>query len=46
MGDKALADFLHALKRDDFKGPVIFELSIDEAQASMEKIRQVAPSVI
>ena len=46
MGDKALADFLNALQRDDFKGPVIFELSITEAQASMEKIRQVAPSVI
>lgn len=46
MGDKVLADFLHALQSDGFKGPVIFELSIAEANASLEKIRQVAPSVI
>jgi sugar phosphate isomerase/epimerase len=46
MGDKVLGEFLHALHKDDFKGPVIFELSVAEAQSSKDRIRKVAPSVI
>lgn len=46
MGDNVLKEFLQALHRDEFKGPVIFELSIDEAQSSLETIRRVVPSVL
>ncbi len=46
MGDNALREFLEELLKDKFAGPVIFELSIEEAQASMEKIRDTVSSVI
>ncbi len=44
MGDSVLSDFLLALVKDDFRGPVIFELSKDEARESINHIRKVVPS--
>lgn len=46
MGDTALREFLETLLKDKFAGPIIFELSIAEAQASMDKIREIVPSAI
>jgi sugar phosphate isomerase/epimerase len=46
MGDAALREFLQELLKDKFAGPIIFELSVEEAQASMGKIRQTVPSAL
>jgi sugar phosphate isomerase/epimerase len=46
MGDAALREFLQELLKDQFAGPIIFELSVAEAQASIDKIRQTIPSAL
>lgn len=46
MGDSVLNEFLTELLKDEFDGPVIFELSKEEAQASIEKIRETTPSAL
>ncbi|MGQ9493595.1 MAG: cobamide remodeling phosphodiesterase CbiR [Anaerolineae bacterium] len=45
-GDLPLGDFLDKLAGSAFSGPVIFELTIEEAMASLEAIRQVRPALI
>jgi sugar phosphate isomerase/epimerase len=42
-GDLALEGFLDALATSDFLGPIIFELSIEEALASLDEIRALRP---
>lgn len=46
MGDTVLGKFLSALAKDNFRGPIIFELSEDEARASLDHIKRVVPSVL
>lgn len=46
MSDLVLREFLSTLAKDDFRGPLIFELSNEEAKESIEHIRKVVPSVI
>jgi sugar phosphate isomerase/epimerase len=46
MGDSALNKFLTALLNDRFDGPVIFELSKQEALDSVEKIRSITPAAL
>ena len=46
MGDTVLRDFLSELVKDKFKGPLIFELSLDEARESLDYIRKVIPEVL
>jgi len=46
MGNSVLRDFLTALAKDNFRGPLIFELSKDEARESLEHIRKVVPHVL
>ncbi|MBE0526030.1 MAG: sugar phosphate isomerase/epimerase [Candidatus Thorarchaeota archaeon] len=43
MGDSVLREFLLELVKDNFEGPVIFELTKDEATESLELIRRVVP---
>ena len=45
MGDSVLREFLLQLQRDKFSGPLIFELSKDEAAESLEHIKSVVPEV-
>jgi sugar phosphate isomerase/epimerase len=46
MGDVALREFLLALICDDFKGPVIFELTRNEAKESLDHIRKLVPEAL
>lgn len=43
MGDLVLREFLLELIKDEFDGPIIFELTKAEAQESLELIRKVVP---
>nr|MBC7244949.1 sugar phosphate isomerase/epimerase [Chloroflexota bacterium] len=45
-GDLPLGDFLDRLAGSGFSGPVIFELTIEEAKASLERIRQLRPALV
>ena len=46
MGDSVLREFLLELQKDRFNGPVIFELTKDEASESLEHISRVVPEVL
>jgi len=46
MGNPVLREFLVELQKDKFDGPLIFELSKEEASESLEHIRRVVPEVI
>ncbi len=46
MGDAVLREFLTELVKDKFDGPIIFELTKDEARESLDYIRKVAPDVL
>ena len=46
MGDSVLREFLSALMKDTFRGPVIFELSKEEARESLNHIKKVVPTVL
>jgi hypothetical protein len=41
-----IRELLTEVVKDDFKGPVIFELTAIEARESLEKIREVIPKAI
>jgi sugar phosphate isomerase/epimerase len=43
MGDSVLREFLLELVKDKFDGPLIFELTQDEASESLDHIRKVVP---
>ncbi len=45
MGDSVLREFLLELVKDNFKGPLIFELTNDEASESLNHIRKIVPEV-
>jgi sugar phosphate isomerase/epimerase len=44
-GDSVLREFLLELVKDNFKGPLIFELTNDEASESLNHIRKIVPEV-
>ncbi len=46
MGDTVLREFLTELIKDKFDGPIIFELTKDEARESLERIRDVVPEAL
>lgn len=46
IGEKLLREFLLELVKDNFDGPIIFELSMDEARESLDFIRKVAPELL
>ncbi len=46
MGDNVLRQFLTELIKDKFAGPIIFELTKDEASDSLEHIRNVVPEAL
>ena len=46
MGDSVLREFLLELIEDKFNGPIIFELTMDEARESLSQIRKVVPEVL
>ncbi len=46
MGDTVLREFLLALIKDDFDGPVIFELTKQETTESLDLIKRVVPEVL
>ncbi|MHA2353032.1 MAG: cobamide remodeling phosphodiesterase CbiR [Candidatus Thorarchaeota archaeon] len=46
MGDAVLREFLTELVKDNFDGPIIFELTKDEARESLDLIRKVVPEVL
>ncbi|MFW9844279.1 MAG: cobamide remodeling phosphodiesterase CbiR [Candidatus Thorarchaeota archaeon] len=46
MGDSVLREFLLELQKDKFDGPVIFELTKDEAAESLKLIKGVVPEVL
>jgi len=45
-GDMPVREFLMELVKDDFKGPLIFELSSDEVVQSLNHIEQVVPEAL
>jgi sugar phosphate isomerase/epimerase len=45
-GAMNIREILSEVIKDDFKGPVIFELTSTEAQESLEKIREVVPEAL
>lgn len=45
-GELELGDFLDRLTMLGFEGPVIFELSVEEARASLEVVRAVRPDLV
>jgi sugar phosphate isomerase/epimerase len=45
-GGMNIRELLTEVVKDDFKGPVIFELTADEARESLEKIREVVPEAL
>ena len=46
MGDTVLREFLTALIKDKFDGPIIFELTKDEARESLDLVRKVVPEAL
>ncbi len=46
MGDTVLREFLTALIKDKFHGPIIFELTKDEARESLDLVRKVVPEAL
>ena len=46
MGDKTLRELLLELVKDKFDGPIIFELTMDEARESLSHIKQVVPEAL
>jgi hypothetical protein len=46
MGDTVLRDFLLELVKDNFDGPIIFELTKDEARESLDLIKNLVPEVM
>jgi len=46
MGDEVLREFLIALIKDDFDGPVIFELTKTETRESIDRIKKVVPEAL
>lgn len=46
MGESVLREFLLQLQKDKFDGPLIFELSKEEASESLEHIKRVVPEVL
>jgi sugar phosphate isomerase/epimerase len=46
MNDAVLHEFLTELIKDKFDGPIIFELTKDEARESLEHIRSVVPEAL
>ena len=46
MGDATLRELLTELVKDKFAGPIIFELTKDEANESLDLIRKVVPEVL
>lgn len=46
MGDTVLRDFLTELVKDKFDGPIIFELTKDEAKESIDHINKVVPEAL
>jgi hypothetical protein len=43
MGVKVLRELLLELVKDKFGGPIIFELTMEEARESLAHIKQVVP---
>jgi sugar phosphate isomerase/epimerase len=46
MGESVLREFLLELQKDRFGGPLIFELTKNEAAESLEHIKRVVPEVL
>lgn len=46
MGDSVLREFLLELIKDNFDGPLIFELTMEEATESLELIKRVVPEAL
>ena len=46
MGDAVLREFLLELVKDKFTGPLIFELTMDEAMQSLDLIRKIVPEAV
>jgi len=46
MSDTVLQELLQELTKDKFDGPIIFELTKDEARNSMNHIKEVVPKVL
>jgi len=46
MGDSVLREFFLELVKDKFGGPIIFELTMDEARESLAHIKQVVPEAV
>lgn len=46
MGDEVLGAFLLALVKDNFSGPIIFELTKAEARESLNHIKTIVPKVL
>ncbi|NWF94651.1 MAG: sugar phosphate isomerase/epimerase [Candidatus Thorarchaeota archaeon] len=45
LGELPIREFFTKLLRDKYNGPLVFELTADEARASLEAIRSVVPEV-
>ena len=45
-GDLELVRFLQRLEKSTFRGPIIFELTVDQALESMEEIHSMAPQFL
>ncbi len=45
-GDLPVREFLLELVKDDFNGPIIFELTADEAVKSLQHIKEVVPQAL
>ncbi|MFX1261144.1 MAG: cobamide remodeling phosphodiesterase CbiR [Promethearchaeota archaeon] len=45
-GELPVRDFLNELRKDDFKGPLIFELTTEEVIESLQTIREVVPEAL
>lgn len=46
MGDTVLREFLSELIKDKFDGPIIFELTTDEARESLDHIKNIVPEAL
>jgi sugar phosphate isomerase/epimerase len=45
-GELPVREFLHELMKDHFNGPMIFELTAEEARQSLRKIEEVIPEAL
>ncbi len=45
-GTSGIRDFVRELVKDEFAGPIIFELSMDETKESLNLIREIAPEAL